>query len=242
VYTARHTNGTAPGDGPATPSLRSERAYGELKTRLLLGEFPLNVRLGEERLAGLVGVSRTPVREALARLHAEGIVVRLPDGGFAPAAPDVALIRHLYEVRIGLELQALDRPGQFGATHDGAALARLQDEWLALAGEAAEPDPSFVLLDEAFHEGLADAAGNPVLTDHLQQVNERIRVVRMQDFLTVERVEVTIAEHLGLIAAVAEGDISGARSGFLAHLEASLAVVEQRTLAAVNRMIQGGRP
>lgn len=242
MYTARHTNGTAAGGPAATPGRRGEQAYGELKTRLLLGEFPLNVRLGEERLAGLVGVSRTPIREALARLHTEGIVVRLPDGGFAPAAPDVALIRHLYEVRIGLELQALDRPGQFGAVHDAAALDRLADEWRALGTEPAEPDPSFVLLDESFHEALADAAGNPVLTDHLHQVNERIRVVRMQDFLTAERVEVTIAEHLRLLDAVIDGDIGGARTGFLAHLETSLAVVEQRTLAAVQRMIQGGRP
>lgn len=242
MYTARHTSGGPAGDAATVPSLRSEQAYSELKTRLLLGDFPLNVRLGEERLAGLVGVSRTPVREALARLHAEGIVVRLPDGGFAPAAPDVALIRHLYEVRIGLELQALERPAQFGTTHDAADLERLAEEWRALGAEAAEPDPSFVLLDEAFHEGLADAAGNPVLTDHLHQVNERIRVVRMQDFLDAERVEITVAEHLGLLEVVADGDIAGARRAFLAHLEASLAVVEQRTLAAVHRMIQGGRP
>ena len=92
-------------DRPVEGVRRGEIAYAKLKRRLLLGEFALNVRLGEERLAGLLGVSRTPVREALMRLLAEGIVVRASDGGYLPSVPDVALMRHLYAVRIGLDVQ-----------------------------------------------------------------------------------------------------------------------------------------
>ena len=99
-------------------------AYADLKNRLLLGEFPLNVRLGEERLAALVGVSRTPIREALSRLEVEGLVVRAPDGGFLPVVPDVTGMRQLYEVRVGLELQALRRPLRLGTTHDRASSRR----------------------------------------------------------------------------------------------------------------------
>jgi DNA-binding transcriptional MocR family regulator len=61
-------------------------AYEQLKRRLLAGEFPLRVRLGEERLAALLGVSRTPVRQALTRLHAERLVERHADGGYARRA------------------------------------------------------------------------------------------------------------------------------------------------------------
>src|SRR5215510_8206961 len=95
-----------------------EHAYDELKRRLLLGEFPLRIRLGEERLAALLQVSRTPVRQALARLHAERLVERLADGGYAPAAPNLIEIRQLYEVRRALELSALTRPVEFGTRHD----------------------------------------------------------------------------------------------------------------------------
>ncbi|MGH8932187.1 MAG: GntR family transcriptional regulator [Egibacteraceae bacterium] len=70
-----------------------ERAYRTLKWSLLAGDFGLGERLGEERLAGLVGASRTPVREGLMRLHAEGLVDRLPDGGYTPAVPDMPAIR-----------------------------------------------------------------------------------------------------------------------------------------------------
>jgi DNA-binding GntR family transcriptional regulator len=229
---------------PPLAGLRSEHAYAELKTRLLLGEFPLQQRLAEEKLAAAVGVSRTPIREALARLHAEGLIVRAADGGFKPSVPDVTLVQHLYEVRSGLELQALRRPATLGTTHDRERLASLQGEWQSLAAEnqadPTEPDPGFVLLDEAFHVALAESAGNPALAEVLQQVNERIRVVRMQDFLLPERIERTIDEHLSIVTAVLDGRLVDAESQFTNHLDTSRAVVEERVVRAISRMSGGG--
>src|SRR6186713_2270676 len=121
-------SGAARADVPA-PGSRGDRAYGLLKTKLLMGEFALNTRLGEEKLAGLVGVSRTPVREALKRLEAEGLVTVHPGGGYQPVVPDVTVMRHLYEVRAGLELQALQRPARMGTRHDPAILEPLRDQW-----------------------------------------------------------------------------------------------------------------
>lgn len=223
-------------DGAAT-HLRRERAYAELKTKLLLGDFRLNQRLGEERLASLIGVSRTPIREALARLHTEGLVMRSPDGGFCPTVPDVTVIRHLYEVRIGLELQALRRPAAHETTHDLDQLTTLHREWERLDAETAdEPDSSFVVLDENFHLALAEASGNPALAEMLHLINDRVRIVRMQDFLQPGRVRVTIAEHLSILEAVIDGDLFEAERRYLRHLDVSQAVVEQRVLAVISRM------
>jgi DNA-binding GntR family transcriptional regulator len=224
VHTSVHTEVLPVG-------LRSELAYGELKQRLLRGDFRLGARLKESRLASMLGVSRTPVREALLRLHAEGLVQRQSDGGYVPVVPDVAAIRWLYEVRAGLELQAIRR-----APHDLEIVAGLLEEWEALAGDEPEPDPSFVLLDESFHLGLAESAGNPVLVDLLRQVNERIRVVRMVDFLTPDRITSTVTEHVGIAAAVLAGDLIVVEQQFLGHLDHSQAVVEQRVAAAIARM------
>lgn len=225
----------------APPSdLRVDRAYSELKQRLLVGEFRLNSRLGEERLASLVGVSRTPVREALHRLHAEGFVRRAADGGWEPVAPDVEGMRHLYEVRSGLELQALQLPGTRGTVHDRAVLSQIREEWLDRRDVDAGGDPTFVYLDEAFHETLAASAGNPVLVGILRQVNERIRLVRMQDFLTPGRIAKTVEEHLALVDAVLSGELAEAERVFTLHLSASIAVVEERVLRVLARMSQGG--
>ena len=214
-----------------------DHAYGELKRRLLMGEFPLRLRLGEERLAALLNVSRTPVRQALVRLNAERLVERLPDGGYAPAAPNLMEIRQLYEVRRALELSALTRPVEFGVPHDVSIVEPLRDDWRTLRSDTPEPDPSFVLLDEGFHVRLAEASGNAALAEMLSVVNERIRVVRMHDFLTEERIHRTIGQHLDIIESVLGGDLDEAHTRFTKHLGESIAVVEQRAMQALARMM-----
>lgn len=236
MYTESHPSQAPPdGAGGAAPS-RAQLAYSDLKHRLLQGEFALNVRLGEERLAALVGVSRTPIREALSRLEVEGLVARAPDGGFLPVVPDVTGMRQLYEVRVGLELQALRRPAQLGIVHDRDLLEELRGDWLALTTDEPEAEPGFVLLDESFHLTLAAAAGNPMLVDVLRQINERIRIVRMQDFLVSDRVDRTITEHLALIDAVLAGDVVSAEGQLVTHIDNSVAVVEERVTKAIARM------
>ena len=220
----------------ADPASRGEHVYADLKARLLAGEFALGRRLGEERLAAVLDVSRTPVREALHRLHAEGLVTRHPEGGFMPTVPDVATMRLLYEVRVGLEIQALRRPQLHGTTHDRTRVEQLHDEWRSLQADEPVANPDFVLLDESFHLTLADAAGNSVLVEYLRTVNERIRIVRMQDFLTEDRIHETIAQHLDISGALLDSDVELAVTRFEAHLRESLEVVEQRTVQAIALM------
>jgi DNA-binding GntR family transcriptional regulator len=215
---------------------RGEQVFVLLKRRLLAGEFPVGRRLGEERLAALLDVSRTPVREALHRLHTEGLVEHHPEGGFVPAVPDVTTMRTLYEVRIGLEVQALRRPATLGTTHDLTAIECLHAEWHALGQEELAASPDFVLLDESFHLALADAAGNHVLVEFLRTVNERIRLVRMQDFLTSDRIRETVTQHLGITEAVLLGETETAVRRFESHLAESLRVVEERTMRAIAMM------
>lgn len=215
---------------------RSAPVYTQLKTQLLIGEFRLNERLGEERLAATFNVSRTPVREALHRLASEGLLVRHPEGGWCPLVPDVQRMRELYEVRQTLELAGLGRPSQTGQVHDHAILEPLRDEWRALADEEPVPDPEFVLLDESFHMRMILAAGNTAMAEQLGYVNERIRVVRTHDFLTSERICRTIAQHVAILEALLAGSLRDAELRFLHHLGESMAVVEERVIHALARM------
>jgi DNA-binding GntR family transcriptional regulator len=220
---------------------RADHAYAELKRRLLSGEFALNVRLGEERLASLIGMSRTPIREALFRLHAEGLVERWADGGFRPVAPDVSVMLDIYEVRAALEVAAIRRPSQLGMAHDREMLESLRADWLELADDTErEPDPGFVAVDESFHVALAEAAGNQVLVDQLRLLNDRIRVVRMQDFMVEGRIASTIAEHLTILDALLAGEPALAEQLLSEHIGLSITVVEDRVRRAVTRMVQGG--
>jgi DNA-binding GntR family transcriptional regulator len=214
----------------------SEDAYRQLRDRLLSGSFPLTRRLAEGRLAELVGVSRTPVRHALIRLHGEGLVSRHRDGGYRPAVPDPTDITCLYETRRTLEIGALWRPAEIGATHDRATLDALREDWEELRRSQPPADAGFVALDEDFHVRLAQSAGNEVMVDLLRSVNARIRVIRIHDFLSDDRIEQTISEHLEILGAVRADDPSTAERVFRAHLAKSKEVAEERALRAIARM------
>ena len=115
----------------------------------------------------------------------------------------------------------------------------LQQDWLDLdaPGDDEAVDGEFVLLDEDFHERVAAAAGNEELTEQLRRVNERIRIVRMQDFLTAERVTQTIEQHLGVLDPLLEGDLAEAEVRLVGHFQESLAVVEERAALTIARML-----
>ena len=225
--------------GSDAGTTRRELAYQSLKQRLLNGDFAPGARLGEERLAAELEVSRTPIREALSRLHSEGLVERLPDGGFGPTLINLHLVRELYEIRFALERFALRRTDGAEPAHDEDLIRALHADWVDL--EAPRHDDEvvgdFVLLDEDFHERLAAAAGNESLVDHLHKVNERIRIVRMQDFLTAERVELTIDQHVAVLDALLDADVDLAEERLIGHFAESLDVVEERAAHTIARML-----
>jgi DNA-binding GntR family transcriptional regulator len=224
-------------------SSRREAAYHALKHGLLMGDFPPGRRLGEERLAAELGVSRTPVREALSRLHSDGLVERLSDGGYGPTVIDLHLIRELYEIRFALERCAIQRPNNGGPAHDAGALDVLRADWsdLDVPADDSDVDVDFVLMDEDFHERVAGAAGNVALVTQLHSVNERIRIVRMQDFLTAERVAQTIEQHLAVLDPLLTGELKVAEERLIGHFAESLAVVEERAALTIARMLERSR-
>jgi DNA-binding GntR family transcriptional regulator len=219
---------------------RSNTVYAELRRALMLGEYPLIERLGEVKLAEQFGASRTPVREALMRLESEGLVHRRPEGGFYPSSPNLADIRDLYELRRIIEVGTITRVAETDGRYDQDATRALRDEWAAMLTTMPEPEPDFVLLDEDFHVGLAAASGNDAVARHLQLVNERIRIVRMQEFLDTERIEKTIRQHLSIVDALLAGDTPGAITLLVAHLDEARHQATVRATAAVERMMTAG--
>jgi DNA-binding GntR family transcriptional regulator len=221
---------------PIPPRLRRDEVYRELRQRLMVGEFALNSRLVEERLAALLGVSRTPVREALVRLLADGHVTRV-NGGYFVAMPDFTDLRDLYDLRITLEMRGISRAVESDAvTHDAAMLEPLRDQWRAMWDERPEPTPDFVAIDEDFHLTLLRSSGNGVMANTLEGVNARIRPVRMYDFLTEQRIELTIAQHLSVVEAVLASKLDEAAIALRAHVGESMEEVERRVARAITNM------
>ena len=173
--------------------------YQQLRDEILNGRISPRERLTEPKLGKLFDVSRTPVREALSRLLSDGLVERT-DFGYAVVVPSLEDLRNLYELRITLELRGIARAIENPQVrHDEELLRTEREKWAELRDAPPEPDASFVLFDEGFHQVLSRSSGNTQLTGALVTVNQKIRAVRMHDFVETDRITATIDEHLEIL-------------------------------------------
>jgi len=209
---------------------RTDAVYRTLRNELLLGQLGYG-RLVEEDLAKRFATSRTPVREALRRLEGDGHVEKRPSMGLVPSPPRLQKMRELYEVRIAIEEMVVRRAATLAAQEPLQALARQWDRM-----RVPKDLPSFVHTDEGFHVGLAEASEHSVARALLRDINDRIRVLRIYDFTTVERIETTIREHGLIVGALLERDAEGAVRLLHENIERSAAFVEQRVGEVLARM------
>ncbi|MFR9752648.1 GntR family transcriptional regulator [Nocardia sp. 004] len=229
---------STPTDAPAGAAGKPLRdvVYSALRSELMNGDIKFGERLTEPKLSARFGISRTPIREALTVLCSDGLL-RREEYGFSPVRPSIPLIRDLYELRITLELGGLQRVMTNRAvTHDRQLLEAEQAAWLELRADPPEQEPGFVVRDEEFHVTLLTSAGNTEMVRALRAVNSRIRHVRMYDFMVNNRIETTIAEHLGILDAVLTDDLALAYRLLHTHIGESLDVVLERVTRAIAAM------
>ena len=213
-------------------TLLSDRVHHELKRRLTLWEYLPGTRMGEEALAAEFGVSRTPVRDALRRLAQEGFLEDTE--GWTGYRPDLPRIEELYEVRLSLEQTAVRR---LAAAPADPEIDELLKVWQQPKGSNLAPDPDMVHADEAFHETLARLAGNKTLHTMLCSIDEHIRVIRTNDFLTPKRISQTYRQHRGILLAVRKGNPELAVERLSAHIKESQANVEGAAARALTRIL-----
>jgi DNA-binding GntR family transcriptional regulator len=214
--------------------------YTALRERLLRGDLPIGRRLVEQQLAAEFQTSRTPVREALRRLEGDGHIVREPGGGVCPSPPSVKSMRELYEVRVAIEELVARRAATAG---DRSRIEAIDQDWRALLAawqdaRSLPRGPDFVHADERFHRQLAAASGNDVAETLLGDLNDRIRVLRIYDFTTDDRIGATITEHLEIVACILARDADAAAAFMRAHVQRSALVVRERVGAALARMFE----
>jgi DNA-binding GntR family transcriptional regulator len=212
---------------------RREEVYLALRAALMDGSISPWERLGEIKLAERFNASRTPVREALARLESDGLV-RKRGGGLYAYMPSLRDLVELYELRITLELQGIRRCIDDPALrHDPVILRNEMEKWYMLRDDLPEPDAGFVSKDEGFHTELLRSSGNTAMTDALVAVNRQIRPVRMYDYLTADRVEATVVEHIDIGEKVLGGRLREGLEALHEHVGNSRDVVMKRAARAM---------
>lgn len=215
------------GAPPARANL-AEQVYATLKAELHDFTWVPGDRFSETEIGQRLGVSRTPVREALLRLRNEGFLDVEAKAGWFVQPIDFQRLDQLYDLRIVLELASVER--LIARTDAAPGLDVLKAAWLVPAGERLVDPRQLGQLDEGFHAALVDAAGNAEITRVHQDVTDRIRIVRRLDFTRADRVEATYAEHAKILRAIMQRKADQARLMIRSHIEQSKTEVRKITL------------
>ncbi|QET01966.1 MULTISPECIES: GntR family transcriptional regulator [Cupriavidus] len=219
---------TARADRPS----RSHAAYQSLRDDIFAFRLLPGDRFTENDVAERLGISRTPVREALLRLQGDGLVRGYYRNGWEVVPLDLARFEALYELRTMLETHAVMRLCGGGASDD-AAVAKLVAElgaiWRVPVAERLDDGQRVAELDEAFHLSIVHAAGNPEAAAVHQQVTDRIRIIRRLDFAFGTRIALTYDEHGAILAALDARDGARAVALLSAHIEDGRAEVSRLT-------------
>jgi DNA-binding GntR family transcriptional regulator len=214
-----------------TPTVRanlSDQVYLALKAELHDFRWVPGDRLSESEIGQRLGVSRTPVREALFRLRNEGLLDVESKQGWYVKPIDFARLDQLYDLRIVLELASVDR--LIMRREDPPELTALKSIWLGPVAERQSDPQRMGELDEAFHASMVQASGNLELSRVHQDVTERIRVVRRLDFTRPDRIDATYSEHNKILRAIIQRKGDQAKLMLRSHIEQSKAEVRKITL------------
>jgi DNA-binding GntR family transcriptional regulator len=203
-----------------TPSNLSSSVVTTLKEHIVHWYYPPEHRLTEDELCKTFGVSRSPIREALRVLAADGFIKKLPNRGYVVKQYTIEEIEELYEVRLALELYTVEHLATKKQTTQLAAeLADLKQTWTELSKESSKKPEEFAILDTLFHDTLARALGNTSLLRHLRTINERLTLFRMLDFERRDRAEHTCHQHLDILERIMAQDAPGARAAMQKNIE-----------------------
>ena len=194
----------------------SERAYTQLRDRIVTLRLAPGTALREDELMSELGIGRTPLREAIKRLALENLVAVQPRSGTYVTGVDAADIVHISEVRAELEAQAA---GLAAVRIAGAARARAEALLARLRSGGVDDADALMRLDEEIHRVVWEGSGNPYLAETL----ERYFALSLRVwYVVLDRVPglgTTVFDHARLLEAVLAGDAGVARALMREHVE-----------------------
>ncbi|WP_037255214.1 GntR family transcriptional regulator [Roseobacter sp. SK209-2-6] len=200
-----------------------DRVYEALRRMAADFAFKPDQRINESALSEVLGASRTPLREALNRLVAEGFLTFQSNRGFFCRPLTPSYILDLYEARVAVECEALrlscQRASEAEITALSAYLERMEPEY-----ESATELEELLAMDESFHARLAQLSGNNELQRILRNLNGRIRYIRLIDLKRMReeadgRAPGDISAHRRVLEALVKRDADTAVEALRNHIE-----------------------
>lgn len=217
MYPPGYKNGSGSGmttDEDSTP--QGNAVYARLLSELRDGRLNAGDRLRETELAERFGMSRTPVREAIRQLEADGIVTHIPRQGATIRTLDYAEVMELYEMRAVLEGTAARLAARAASEIEIEELVEMNDQMAAL-GDA----PEAFILNRQFHMALLDAAKNRFLAQSIHALQKALMILGPTTLTEPDRAARAIEEHVDVLDAIKARDGASAETAMRRHIEAA---------------------
>ena len=200
---------------PAPGTLHGETTYERLCEEIRSGKLPPGSRLRETEIAERLAVSRTPVREAIRRLEADGLVDHLPRSGAVVRKLEYPELMELYEMRTVLEGTAARLAARAASPVELEELVAINDEMRAAAGR-----PEVVIgLNRQFHKLLLDAARNRFLLRAMATVENTLLILGSSSMAKPDRAREAVDEHREVLDALLARDGAAAEAAMRRHME-----------------------
>lgn len=203
-----------------------EQVAQRLRQMLVENQIPPGAKLNERELSEVLQVSRTPLREAIKMLAAEGLVELLPNRGAIAVELSEADVLNTFEVMAGLEALS----GELAAERiTDAELAEIRAMHFEMMATYTRRDLSaYYRLNASIHRAINAAAKNPVLTATYNQVNARLQALRFRSNQDEAKWKNAMAEHEKMIDALGTRDAGAMRKVLLEHLRNKRDVVVEQ--------------
>ncbi|GAB3439894.1 GntR family transcriptional regulator [Streptomonospora sediminis] len=212
-----------------TTTSATDRAYRYAKDAILGRRYAGGDLISEGDIATGVGVSRTPVREALLRLEAEGLVRLYPKRGALVVPVSQGEIDDVIETRRLVETHTAQKAaGAAPAAREDLA-RRLSELLERMRAEVEGGRQAFVFADREFHREIVAAGGNDILAGLYDSLRDRQLRMMEEGVRTVEQMRRNIDEHAAILAAIRVGDPETARRVVQVHLDAAAQLLGART-------------
>ncbi len=214
------------GPGGGAASSAAQRALERLRASIISLELPPNTVLSRAALAREFDISQTPLREALQRLEAEGLVNVYPQSRTVVTRLVTAEIQEAQFLRVAVETEAMRR---LAPDCPPAVLRRLDTNLAMQEAVAGNPDErgAFQALDEAFHHTMLAAVGQAGLHGLLRSRTGHLDRLRRLDLPGPGKIARIIRDHRGIVAALAAHDPDAAEQAMRAHLSQTISRLDE---------------
>ena len=210
------------------PESLAKMAYEAIRQSILSGQWKIGELYNEKAIAADLGISRTPVREALLELASQDLIIFLPRRGLMVNRFTRRDVDEIFELRKAIELAAVEKITVASPPFD---LFEIEESLLSQRKAVKQKDYlAFMEADRLFHTSFSELTSNRRLIAILENIRDMIHVMGVKALALEGRALEVIEEHQTIFEAVKKGNIEEARKAMAYHLDQSKEAVEESEL------------